>query len=195
MSNPWDVPPKPSHAPDHRDELYAAVGKALSSWELIERALAEIFSLFVGAPVMGYMLDEPAIRAYGSVISFNGRAEMLAAAAVGYFYKKKTPLPEIEKRVLGLLNECRNFSGRRNDIAHGRVECIIDDEEYAWWKGNCPCYMFLPGLLSTKKYSLSQEPLYVYTTIEMAHFTQHFEALADKLHDLWRDILDSYSSP
>jgi len=144
---------------------------------------------------MGYMLDEPAIRAYGSVISFNGRAEMLAAAAVGYFYKKKTPLPEIEKRVLGLLNECRNFSGRRNDIAHGRVECIIDDEEYAWWKGNCPCYLFLPGLLSTKKYSLSQEPLYVYTTIEMAHFTQHFEALADKLHDLWRDILDSYSSP
>src|SRR5437667_11584857 len=87
MSNPWDAPPKPATA-DVSEDIYTAVGKALSNWELVEAQLGEIFSIFVRTPVFLTPLEEPAMWAYGSVVSFNGRADMLEAAARGFFHGK-----------------------------------------------------------------------------------------------------------
>jgi hypothetical protein len=196
MANPWDIPPKPTNAPDHPDELYAAVGKALSSWDGVESVLAEVFSLFLGTPIFSNPLQEPGIRAYGSVVSFNGRAEMLDAAAKAYFHSKKTPTAELEMKLRGLLNECRQFSGRRNDIAHGRVEFLLG-AEYDWWPQTDEnhCWLFLPGLLAAKRYSLNHEPLFIYTVRELAYFKDQFDQLAGRLRDLKDDIWKIYTSP
>ena len=195
MSNPWDVPAKPTHAPDRSDEIYAAVGRALSNWDEVELALAEIFSIFTGTPIFGDRpFEEPAIRAYGSVISFNGRTEMLEAASRGYFHNKKTPTAELEKNFRALLTECKGFAGRRNDFAHGRVEFLLS-QPYLWWTGNDPCWLFLPGVLSTRKYTLDHEPLYIYTASQILHFAECFKDLAVRLHDLWREIMHIYALP
>lgn len=194
--NPWDIPPKPTEAHDLPDQLYAAVGKALSSWDGVESVLAEIFSLFLGTPYFGNPLQEPGIRAYGSVVSFNGRAEMLDAAARAYFHNKKTATAELEMRFRGLLNECRQFAGRRNDIAHGRVESLLG-AEYDWWpqKDIDHCWLFLPGLLATKRYSLNHEPLFIYTVAELTYFMDQFDKLASRLADMKDDIWTIYTSP
>lgn len=196
MSNPWDIPAKPTHSSDSRDDLYVAVGRALSSWDGIESILAEIFSLFLGTPVSSNPLQEPGIRAFGSVVSFNGRAEMLEAAARAYFHNKKTPTAPLEMKFRALLNECRQFSGRRNDIAHGRVEFLVGGE-FDWWpqKDDDYCWLFLPGLLAAKRYSLNHEPLFIYTKAELSYFNDQFDQLTGRLGDLKVDIWNIYTSP
>lgn len=198
MSNPWDIPlkPKPGERLDLPDDLYAAVGKALSSWDGVESTLARIFALCCQTPIFGNPLGEPAIRAYGSVVSFNGRAEMVDAASRAYFHNKKAPTAEIEMKLRGLLSECRQFAGRRNDIAHGRVEFLLG-AEYDWWpQGEREhCWLFLPGLLSTKRYSLDHEPTYIYMLAELTYFKDQFDNLAGRISELEGDLWKIYSSP
>ena len=58
-----------------------------------------------------------AIRAYGSVIAFRGRSEMVKAAASAYFHENPNRLSQ--KRLSDLLNLAGRYSARRNEIAHG----------------------------------------------------------------------------
>ncbi|HEX7881650.1 MAG TPA: hypothetical protein VF499_02810, partial [Afipia sp.] len=101
---------------------------------------------------------------------------------------------EIEMKFRARLNECRQFSGRRNDIAHGRVEFLIG-QEYDWWPDERPCWLFLPGLISAKRYSVDHEPLYVYTVAELTYFKDQFDELAGRLGKLKDDIWVIYTAP
>src|SRR5205085_1041102 len=95
MPKPWDVPARPATA-DFSEQIYFSVGKALSNWELVEQQLGEMFSMFIQSPVSGATpLGEPAIRAYGSVVSFSSRADMLEAAARGFFHTRAAPDVEL----------------------------------------------------------------------------------------------------
>jgi hypothetical protein len=88
MSNPWDVP-TPLPLGDNRvDDTFTAVGRALSSWEQVEESLADLFALFTGS-VRQFPDISPAIRAYGSVISFKGRTDMVQAAGQSFFHSYK----------------------------------------------------------------------------------------------------------
>jgi hypothetical protein len=193
MSNPWDVPPKPTSSTDSSETLYASVGQALSNWELVEQELGQIFAIFVGWPVFGNPLEEPALRAYGSVVSFNGRADMLEAASKAFFSQK--PNPHIELKFRGLMAQTKGFSGRRNDIAHGRVECILKNEHPWWTSDETFSNLLLPGLYASKKYTRDCEPMYVYTSKEILYFAYSFKFLSEKLHELSMDIFQVYASP
>jgi hypothetical protein len=43
MSNPWNLPPHPSTYDKDAEEIFAAVGGALSSWQYVEDVIGRIF--------------------------------------------------------------------------------------------------------------------------------------------------------
>jgi hypothetical protein len=169
----WSVLPRSKTGARTEEELYFAVGYALSAWELVEEGLAEIFALFIGAreagpPSSGH---QPAIRAYASVISFNSRKEMVAAAAQAYFYRAGKDEP-LKSQFGSLIDEAGGHAGRRNDIAHGRVQLSPGDGFY-----------LLPGLYNSKKNPIGQPPTYAYDASQVHFYGEGFRILSQKLAD------------
>jgi hypothetical protein len=161
-----------------RETLHAAVGFALSKWEELEDELAKTFTELVGA-----RWGEPAVRAYGSVNNFHGRADMLDAAADAFFYfatyRKKIAGPDalIAKTKVeydSLIKYCRNFAGRRNEIAHGRHQSHPELGHF-----------LRPAQYNSKKYTFD-EPfgLYSYTSVEISTYASHFEQLIQRSKDV-----------
>ncbi len=109
MRQPWDVPPTPAYGDSHEDAISIAVGRALTAWEFLEEELAEIFAIMVNAE-MADLERVPAIRAYGSVITARGRADMLEAAAEAYFVNK--PDEQLKSEFDSVLAHYRGYSGR-----------------------------------------------------------------------------------
>jgi hypothetical protein len=106
--NPLAVEPRGDFEPD---TLYAAVGRALSAWEMMEGILANVFALLCRAEFEG------AVRAYGAVAAFSGRKSMLEEAFACFPDRGKDGVKELP----ALLAKIQQFSGRRNEIAHGVV--------------------------------------------------------------------------
>jgi hypothetical protein len=115
--NAWDRPdPMPGKGNKGPEAVYAAVGEALSIWETVEEHLAHIFSVLIG-------LRRPstaAVRAYGSLTTFRGKSEMIAAAAEVYFHDH--PDEGLQQKFNDALKAAIGFSARRNEIAHGIVQ-------------------------------------------------------------------------
>lgn len=168
----WRMLPRPERGAATEDELYTAVGAALSTWELVEEGLAEIFATFVGSPEAGPGSGhDPAIRAFGSVLTFKGRQEMVAAAKQAFFWRAE--LDDDLSNQFGRINEeAGGFAGRRNEIAHGRVQYIPE-------KG---FYLF-PGLYNTSKNPIDKPAAYAYGPNEVYHYRESFDILAEKLSD------------
>jgi hypothetical protein len=120
MSNSWDIPDFPIKGDATEDVTFASVGRALSRWEEFETRLASLFGVFMGTLIDTHETNaRAAIRAYGSVASFRGKAEMLEQAAELWF--DEHPSEELEKKLRDLLRLASRYAARRNDIAHGIV--------------------------------------------------------------------------
>jgi hypothetical protein len=171
MVNPWDVPEWQPIGDANIDTIYMAVGKTLSSWELAEEAVARLFGIFTSSTHQ-YPEMAPAIRAYGSVVSSKGRADMVLAAGKSFFYRYTgANACPIEHKFSPLINEFSNWGARRNDVAHGKAEHTPGG------------YYLFPGLYNTKKQPLGEAPAYFYTADQIANFGIAFEDLYDRLSD------------
>jgi len=171
---PWDIPPQPERYDSTADAVFTAVGKALTKWETAEAACAELFAIFVGAPQDSTHMA-PAVRAYGSVVSFNGRCEMLLRAAEAYFVEHSDE--KLEAKFKTLLAECRNYSARRNEIAHGTVVAVMDGET-----DQRLGFVLAPSFYNPKKYSLKHALSYQYTSHEILFFAGRFSVLTTKVN-------------
>ncbi len=102
MFNPWDNQPWAADGEKNENDLFIAVGKALSHWELLEHAIASLFSLVT---VGSYFAPStPALRAYSSVGSTGNRIQLVRAALEGWLREwKDCPLGT---NAVSLLNEC-----------------------------------------------------------------------------------------
>jgi hypothetical protein len=96
-TKPWDVPPPPVRGDADKEVLFAAVGKALSSWETLEGRLALIFGHLVSPKGD----DLPALRAYGALLTSHGRCELLLGAAEGAFFL--SPNEQLHQALKGLI--------------------------------------------------------------------------------------------
>jgi hypothetical protein len=114
MSHTWDRPPFPKRGNTQR-VLYEAIGRTLMAWEEVEGAFAHLYSAFL----TGWPFDVEANRQYGEPLNFVHRIEGLRAIACRYFYKH--PSQETEGEFDELLRLAQGWSGRRNDVAHGRA--------------------------------------------------------------------------
>lgn len=172
---PWDVPPRPTDYDRDPEVLYAAIGSALSSWQYVENAIANIFEWLVveGDPRVNYVDSmSPAERAYGSVVSFDGRAGMVTAAADAFFDVHKHP--SFHTRLSKLMEACRGWSGRRNEIAHGQVGgSPVDLNLCALW----------PSEYSSRKRAVDYRARYVYNSAQIKEFGHRFLHLAETVRD------------
>jgi hypothetical protein len=184
MPNPWDILPTRPRGDADAKVLFAAIGEALTSWEWVEGACAEVFAVLVSVSHKS-SVHAPAIRAFGTVISFPGRCEMIREAAEAYFLRRRIKSARYQKRLKELMKECLQFSGRRNEIAHGRVS-----EVYTMRRGKkfvLGNYL-LPSLYNPRKYNLGSAVTYQYTSQEVIHFRQQFTELSMKVGRLSRDL-------
>jgi hypothetical protein len=166
MPNPWDVPPHTSTPNKDLTELHAAMGRCLTTWELVENDIAEIFAVFTGSNAPG---SQPAIRAYGTIISFMSRAQMVEAAADAYFHLN--PDQALSDEFWDIMKAAKGWAGRRNDVAHAIVVPMPSDPSPEG-------FALYPGLYNSKKWSMSgEEPAFTYSSVEIDGFGRQFDVL------------------
>jgi len=160
LLKPFDRRPWPTVGDRELDTTYAAVGRALSSWERYEGVLSLLFSaLVVNMERVG------ARRAYVAVRTFEGRAEMLKAASEGYFHEH--PNEKFLNDFKEILKAAKNFASRRNDIAHGVVDYFSITMETDLRQPGGGFAMF-PSYASFKDRSIENRPDYCYTSVELS---------------------------
>ena len=171
MANPWDAPPIPEKGASAPEPLYQAVGKALTYWEYVEQAIGGLFT-FVAT---GKFFDAsgPALRAYGSIVGTTARIQMVRAAVESW--SQQYPTCPLLGNCYALLKECERWSTRRNDIAHGRVDNLVDAIPNGW--------MLFPGLYNTKKRSVEGKSKYRYTVEHIEGYTEGFQSLQGRIDE------------
>ena len=171
--NPWDRPLSwsPSRGEENEDTLYVAVGRALTAWEVYEGYLSLLFSQFI-APTRDSIA---ARRAFSAVRTHEGRLEMLKAAFEAYI----TFLPDknIEEAVSQVIGRSKNWSARRNDIAHGCVQPVISNEKDAF-VGEFK-YLLIPSYANTKDRTIHEAPKYAFTASDVLGYANGFRMLQE----------------
>ncbi|MCU4180216.1 hypothetical protein [Bosea sp. BH3] len=181
ITNPWDVPPILPTGDMERKDIHLAVGMALDAWEGVEQAFADIFVAFVGG-FQEWPSPHPAIRAYGSVVSFKGRSDMVSAAGEGFFHNRNEP--QLKTHLNKILKDAARFSARRNEIAHGRVYPRDDDNNR--WLG----HYLQPGLFASGKRPTSGDVKYAYVSAQIHEIRKHFSSFEDQVRDVENRICD-----
>ena len=165
---PWDRRPYPQHGDQDQDEIYTAVGRALSAWERYEAALAFLLANLVGPNE----IPLPAQRAYAAVRTSEARQEMLKAASIAYFLTRtdcKTK-DELQATFKDRLKEACAFCPRRNEIAHGVVDRFNEPGK---------TYALFPPYGSLKARDAFGKAEYCYTAADLEHYKSAFEGLRD----------------
>lgn len=165
------------------DPLYQAVGQALSNWERLEGEMAHLYSQFLGRGEAPHF-HIPAVRAFGTLNSPAGKADMIAAAAEAYFHwlafderinVNAAIMQEfacVEAELRNILKTYRGWMSRRNDIAHGYVAQVGP------WDDNTVAHLLYPSECSTNKWCiLVGEPAYAYEAKHIDAFGAAFQTL------------------
>lgn len=173
--HPWEIPPFPKRGDGSDRTTYAAVGHAISQWEVIEVEFAHLYSVLVAHS----RFDVAANRAYGEPPNFKDRLAKLERMGKRYF--TRYPSQENEGEFCQLTSRALHFSARRNDIAHSVARpihwirkpprTIIDGPKKMRW-------CLVPPHFKRTKFTNGHMPLYVYTSKEILFFAGHFRALA-----------------
>lgn len=108
------------------EELFVAVGKALSCWELVEQGVASLFTIVTVGSY--YAPTAPALRAYASVIGSRARIDMVTAALKSWL--NDWPDCPCGQNALEALKNCKSWASRRNEVAHGLVDKHFEQESW-----------------------------------------------------------------
>ena len=188
---PWDVPTPPEKGDTTKEAVFVAIGGALSAWENLESWLSHIFAELVAPNAFPLA----ARRAYGSILTFRGRKEMIQAAAKAVFFV--SPNDTLQERLKSFLDEAQNFAARRNEIAHGIVT------EY-WPKRSLirfatKGFVLGPPAYATNKTDLEpgrvilepvyHAPSYAYSSAEIEGFERHFERIEREARSLYLHLM------
>jgi hypothetical protein len=182
MRNPFDRPEKfPERGDEDVMSTYAAIGIALTKWEIAENAFAHLFGTLVSPTKLSF----PAERAYGSVQSARGRKDLILSAAEVFF--RNFPEQESDKELKKLMADYDRAGARRNEFAHGIVAAHV-------WQGrhDFTGYYLGPSFWNTNKRGVHLEPVYIYNTDQINSFSEKFGALTSRAFELQRKIRDHF---
>jgi hypothetical protein len=182
---PWDRRPWPDQGDANKGTTYYHVGQFLSFWEKYEAALAYLFSAFLG----GLPISEPARRAFFSVRTFEGRAEMLRAASAAYFDRR--PNEDLQGRFKEILSQSISLSPRRNEITHGFVDSFATEDDWKRWghSDNYNTFALYPSIASFRERDLGGIPSYCMTSKEISYFYDYMVRLQPSVVSLAEAII------
>jgi hypothetical protein len=167
--------------------LYEAVGKALSTWELVEGCFSGCFSMFMQSTT------EAAERVYGTLVSNAMKREVLHEASTVAFYLRGVA-QQHQDDWKALVAHYEPASARRTEIAHGQVTGLHSEL-------GSHGHFLVPPMHNSKK----TDPMWIaaktksgwdimgdyrYTTKDITHFTDRF----DELTHWARGFLSLYAS-
>jgi hypothetical protein len=117
----WDRLPATTSDTDE-NTLYLAVGRALTEWEKVEEQLWVLYRAFLDLTTQPSIME----KGYRSSLQFDQRKTKLEDAAELYF----THHPDSQLRALfeEALTYAERFVSRRNDIAHGMVMSLKEND-------------------------------------------------------------------
>ena len=171
VTNPWDVPPISEKGARSPEPVYQAVGQAITHWELVEQAIGGLFTFVTTGRF--YDASGPALRAYGSIVGTSARIQMVRAAVESW--SQQCPTCPLLDNCYALLSECERWSARRNDIAHGKVDQLLDAVPNGW--------MLFPGLYNTKRRSIEGKSKYAYTVEHIERCASAFLNLHNQMNE------------
>lgn len=187
MTNPWDISPVLPSGDDSEEIIYLYVGTALTAWAQIET------SLFMMFQQLAHTKNFASESAFGCVLSFETRLEMINAAA-----KRALPPPtasETTKRLLKCLKDIGKLSSRRNEIAHGQVirfggakslggkGCYLTHSFFDTRKVKYPKLSDLTdGMMSMWSYA--------YTSKQINDYALTFQSYGKTMHNIIQEISD-----
>jgi hypothetical protein len=199
MPNPWDIPVSAPLRPGNQtpDDIYLAVGRALTKWEGLEAEMSALFAVVTSSTEQRYYV--PATQAYGAINGTAARAEMIAKAAEAFFLELRalvdddelrTDLSTFEAELKEILAAYRGWAARRNDIAHGYVT-ESQHPDYAADRpsaGGPPVmattYSLCPSHGNSRKWHLiTVQPQYHYIATEIDQFADAFDNLGHRVSD------------
>ena len=171
----YDVQAAPEFGDDKEETTYAAVGRALTNWELFENQMSHLFSVLCGnvGPATA------AARAYGAIQTFRGHKEMIEAAAE-YYFLKHDGHEALQKRLKDLLESANGFSARRNEIAHGYVGAYRSKapHELTWVLRSGPHNTNKRRIdVSPRLKFFSSHSKYAYSSTEIDYYSEYFTDL------------------
>jgi len=129
----WDLGVSP-HSDPIEDNLYLAVGRALSMWERLDTSLIMSFGYLVGT------YHVAALRAIGRIESPVARLHVIREAFRSAEVTTQNSLPNFEN----VLKQVEKFAEVRNAIAHGTVIGVQLAE-------NPRGYYLVPGIGTSRK--------------------------------------------
>ncbi|MGO8865347.1 MAG: hypothetical protein ACLQME_02490 [Alphaproteobacteria bacterium] len=174
----WATPGIPAKGDENEEALYASIGRALSAWEQFEGLLAFLFAAFI----IPEHDSEAARRAYGSVVSFTGRADLLKSAAAILF--RNFPNEKLQRELGTLLKTARRAAPQRNNIAHGIVQSFHLREPYP----KPQQFALFPAYYNTSRHDVWGMPEYAFTKEMVDRFRDQFLKLQEPVESIAREL-------
>jgi hypothetical protein len=165
----WKDPAWPLAGDPDQREVWTAVGEALSAWGIFEADLGQLFQHFI-------TLDRSsasAERAFGSILSFEGRRSLLQGAGEAYFAYHPEDHQEHDL-FRDILKESQKAARVRNNIAHGVVTPYLPPNGAA-----VDGYCLLPSHCNSKRRSEFHAPEFVYNADSIKRFAVQFAHLCE----------------
>ena len=145
----------------------------MSEWEALEFELSRLYALLSGSPN-----DVDVMQIYGTGTIFRERANMLDQIGKAYFMANCGQAREGDFDKLLVL--ARNYSARRNDIAHGIVFRVNDITFFRQRirpdRLHRNHYILIPPLYAKRSHSTGL-PDFAYTSTEMHRIQRRIENL------------------
>jgi hypothetical protein len=161
------------------EDIFAAVGIALSAWENCERSFAHIFSRLVHPNGSGFAAQ----RAYGEIIASGTKKQMIESASEIFF--RNFPNEAAETELTALLDIYQTAVGRRNDIAHGIAGGDYDDAGEIW-------SFLVPNTWGSKSRDMRLQIAYRYSSWQIEQFADGFGALSGRAFRLVDVLIETY---
>jgi hypothetical protein len=175
--SPLGPQPFPQVGNANADDVYQAVGRALSAWETTEEDFAALFNALITPLHMSFALR----RSYGNIAAARGRNEIIGTAADVFF--RNFPDKDLQTRLRALLKKYSDAGARRNEIAYGVVA------GHVWESSKSFSGFFLgPSFWNTNKRGVKLEPAYMYNVEMITNLTEQFVQLRYSSREIVRQV-------
>jgi hypothetical protein len=193
--NYWKAPAPAAQGSASQDDVFLAVGAALSAWESAESALATLYVIMCDGETG---TAKALARTFGAITSSASRREAIREAAEIYFGQHWS-MPTVKKRLSRMLDAIGEASRRRDEIAHGQA--------YGYSVNNIShgFFLFASAYISSRNNAYPQgdpsDPFFLstakyrYSAAEIREFERRFNALRDAIFQYLISIRKIHGTP